>query len=101
MARVRDRFPHAVVLEHVHATEASAPADRRAADDRVTPLDLAAEFLAERLGRAVTEPEAALLRAAFDEVAARHRELDVTALDLAGGSVGVDDDDDLGSGAVA
>ena len=99
MARVRNRFAHAVVLEHVHATVASAPADRRTGDERVTPLALATEFLAERLGRAVTEPEASLLRAAFDEVAARHRELDVVAVE--GQGVAGARGDDLGSGAVA
>ena len=98
MARVRDRFPHAVVLEHVHATVASAPADRRTADERVTPFDLATDFLAERLGRAVTEAEASLLRAAFDEVAARHRELDVVVVEE---GAEARSDDDLGSGAVA
>jgi exonuclease SbcD len=99
MARVRDRFAHAVVLEHVHASAISAPADRRAGDERVTPLDLAAEFLAERLGRAVSESEASLLRAAFDEVEARRREVDVTAVADDAGTVRADDE--LGSGAVA
>jgi exonuclease SbcD len=99
MARVRDRFPHAVVLEHVHATAASAPADRRTGDERVTPLDLASEFLAERLGRAVTEPEATLLRAAFDEVEARRREVEVTV--VGEGVAPARAGDDLGSGAVA
>jgi exonuclease SbcD len=73
MSRVRDRFPHAVVLEHVHPGAVSAPADRPALDERVTPLDLATEFLAERLGRAVSAAEASILAAAFDEVEARRR----------------------------
>lgn len=99
MSRVRDRFPHAVVLEHVHATVVSAPADRRTGDERVTPFDLASEFLAERLGRAVSEPEGSLLRDAFDEVEARRREIDVTTVES--GPSPVRAEDDLGSGAVA
>jgi exonuclease SbcD len=69
MARLRDRFPHAVVLEHRRPVAASSAADPRRRATPVTDLDLTTAFLAERLGRPVEPEEAALLTAAFAAVA--------------------------------
>lgn len=74
MDRLRDRFPHAVVLEHVAPTRIGGTDDIRRRDGGVSPLDLALAFVAERVGRPVEDTEATLLRAAFDSVALRQRE---------------------------
>lgn len=74
MARLRDRFPHAVVLEHDAPARVGGTDDIRRRDGGVSPLDLALAFVAERVGRPVDDTEATLLRAAFDSVAAHQRE---------------------------
>lgn len=74
MARLRDRFPHAVVLEHVAPARVGGTDDIRRRDGGISPLDLALAFVAERVGRPVDDAEASLLWAAFDSVAARQRE---------------------------
>lgn len=76
MDRLRDRFPHAVVLEHVVPTRTVSVDDIRHRSEAVRDVDLAAAFVAEHLGRPVSEVEAELLAAAFDAVAARRRELE-------------------------
>lgn len=68
MDRLRDRFPHAVVLEHVAPRAVTPVDDLRRSSEPVSDLDLASAFLAERLGRPVDGDELALLRAAFDAV---------------------------------
>ncbi|HEU5152319.1 MAG TPA: exonuclease SbcCD subunit D [Iamia sp.] len=70
MARLRDRFPHAVVLEHVRPAAVVPAADPRRRATPVTDLDLATAFLAERLGRPVEPAERALLEDAFAAAAA-------------------------------
>ncbi len=74
MARLRDRFPHAVVLEHRSAARTSAADDIRTRGDGTTDLDLARACVADRLGRPAEQAEATLLAQAFAMVAARHRE---------------------------
>ena len=74
MERLRDRFPHTVVLEHVAPRAATAAADLRRSADPVSDLDLATAFVADRLGRPVADDEVALLRAAFDAVDAERGE---------------------------
>lgn len=74
MERLRDRFPHAVVLEHVRPRAVAPAADPRRRDEPVTDLDLATAFVADRLGRVLHDDEAARLGAAFAVVAARHAE---------------------------
>jgi len=68
MARLRDRFPHAVVLEHRRPAAAALTTDPRRRTTPVTDLDLTTAFLAERLGRPVEPEEAALIGAAFAAV---------------------------------
>lgn len=68
MARLRDRFPHAVVLEHRRPAAPALSADPRRRATPVTDLDLATAFLVERLGRPVEPEEATLLEAAFAAV---------------------------------
>ncbi|QYG91691.1 exonuclease SbcCD subunit D [Iamia sp. SCSIO 61187] len=74
MERLRDRFPHTLVLEHVRPATASTAADPRRRSTPVTDLDLAHAFVAERFGRPVDATEDTLLRAAFDAVTAAGRE---------------------------
>ncbi|CAN5754909.1 exonuclease SbcCD subunit D [soil metagenome] len=74
MARLRDRFPHAVVLEHRSPTRTTVDEDIRTRGDGTTDLELAQAFVADRLGRPAEEPEAALLAQAFDVVTACRRD---------------------------
>lgn len=74
MDRLRDRFPHAVVLEHRSPARAAGSDDIRQRAEEVTDLDLAQAFLAEQLGRPVDEAEGPLLAAAFAAVTAERRE---------------------------
>lgn len=74
MARLRDRFPHTLVLEHLRPSAAVPAADPRRRATPVTDLDLATAFVAERFGRPVAADEAALLEAAFAAVAAEQAE---------------------------
>ena len=73
MARLRDRFPHAVVLEHDAPRGSASADDIRTRGDEVTDLDLALAFVAERLGRDADEAEVALLARAFDAAVAERR----------------------------
>jgi hypothetical protein len=70
MARLRDRFPHTLVLEHVRLSAAAPAADPRRRTGPVSDHDLATAVLVERFGRAVEPAEAALLEAAFAAAAA-------------------------------
>ncbi len=74
MERLRDRFPHAVVLEHVRPRSGAVAADLRRRSESATDLDLAHAFVADRLGRTLHDDEILRLRVAFDVVAARHAE---------------------------
>ena len=70
--RVKQRFPHALVVQH-RATEAATavrPAVITAAHD---PLDVAADFLAHVTGHRPTPAEADVLRRAYEDVAAIER----------------------------
>ena len=66
--RVRARFPHALVVQHVAAAAPGRhrPAAVTAAHD---PLDVAADFLAHVTGHGPTPAEAAVLRRAYEDVA--------------------------------
>ncbi len=88
MDRLRDRFPHVVVLEHVRPVAPAAPDDVRRRAEPVSDLDLARHFLAERFGRPVAAEEDSLLAAAFATVAARGQER-VVVEDAAGDERGV------------
>jgi exonuclease SbcD len=80
MDRVRDRFPHAVVLEHLAPARGLDAGDIRHRAGTVGDLDLAVAFVAEHVGRPVSAVEADLLAAAFDAVAARRREAEPVAV---------------------
>ncbi|HYI60317.1 MAG TPA: exonuclease SbcCD subunit D [Acidimicrobiales bacterium] len=98
MDRLRDRFPHAVVLEHRAPAAGAGPADIRHRADEVTDLDLALAFLGQQLGRPAADDEAALLAAAFAAVAAGRQERPLVPVAAAGGGPG----DGVGAaGAVA
>lgn len=71
--RVRQRFPHALVVQHV-------PADPRPGPQRVTavtpaqdPLDVCAQFLVHVTGRGPDDAERAVLHRAYEHVAAEER----------------------------
>ncbi|WP_426593950.1 exonuclease SbcCD subunit D [Cellulomonas sp. McL0617] len=66
--RVRARFRHALVVQHVPAAVAGRPRPSvvTAAHD---PLDVAADFLAHVTGRGPTPAEVAVLRRAYEDVA--------------------------------
>ncbi len=88
MARLRDRFPHAVVLEHVSPGRAAGDDDIRTRGEEVTDLDLALAFLSQRLGRPADDDERAVLARAFDVATAARRSDDpvpVTATPAAAG----------------
>ncbi|WP_028051183.1 exonuclease SbcCD subunit D [Cellulomonas sp. URHD0024] len=66
--RVRARFPHALVVQHVPAVAPGRPRPSvvTAAHD---PLDVAADFLTHVTGRGPTPAELAVLRQAYEDVA--------------------------------
>lgn len=70
--RVKQRFPHALVVHHRAAVSpgASRAAVVTAAHD---PLDVAADFLAHVTGRGPTPAETDVLRRAYEDVAAMER----------------------------
>lgn len=73
MDRLRDRFPHTLVLEHLRPRVVVDTADPRRAAEPTSDLDMARHFLASRFGRAVDPVEDELLAAAFAAVAAAER----------------------------
>ncbi|MEZ0446490.1 exonuclease SbcCD subunit D [Cellulomonas sp. ICMP 17802] len=70
--RVKQRFPHALVVQHRAAEPAGA---RRAAVITAAhdPLDVTADFLAHVTGRRPTPAEVDVLRRAYEDVAASER----------------------------
>ena len=70
--RVKQRFPHALVVHHraAHAEGASRASVITAAHD---PLDVTADFLTHITGHGPTAAEAAVLRRAYEDVAAAER----------------------------
>jgi exonuclease SbcD len=70
--RVRGRFPHALVVQHQPPARVGAPraAEVTAARD---PLEVAAEFVEHVSGRRPSDAEAAVLRRAYEHVAAAGR----------------------------
>jgi DNA repair protein SbcD/Mre11 len=70
--RVRARFPHALVVQHQPPAREAGPrlAEVTAARD---PLEVAAEFVQHVSGARPTEAEAAVLRRAYEQVAAAER----------------------------
>ncbi|WP_028045981.1 exonuclease SbcCD subunit D [Cellulomonas sp. URHE0023] len=66
--RVRARFPHALVVQHVPATGSGR---RRAAavTSAHDPLEVAADFLTHATGHGPTPAEVAVLRRAYEDVA--------------------------------
>ena len=71
VARVRRRFPHALVVQHrpPSVAERAATAVTAAHD----PLEVAAEFVEHVTGGRPSADEAAVLRAALEHVAALER----------------------------
>lgn len=71
-ARVRGRFPHALVVQH---RPPARDADARAAEVSAArdPLEVAAEFVAHVSGTPPTADEAAVLRRAYEQVVAAER----------------------------
>ena len=68
MARLRERFPHAVELRHQppQAVRSSASDRNRQIREARSPLELAASFFADQQGRPPSAPEQELLRQALD-----------------------------------
>ncbi|GAA3800828.1 exonuclease SbcCD subunit D [Cellulomonas soli] len=71
--RVRDRFPHALVVQHRPAGGAEEPSRAAAVTAAQDPLDVAADFVAHVTGAAATPDELAVLRRAYESVAAAER----------------------------
>lgn len=71
-ARVRGRFPHALVVQH---RPPARDADARAAEVSAArdPLEVAAEFVAHVSGTPPTPAEAAVLRRAYEQAVAAER----------------------------
>ncbi len=103
MARLRDRFPHAVVLEHLAPRRDRIDDDIRTRADEVTDLDLARAFVADRLGRPPEEAETTLLAQAFASVAASRRDDDLLLVAAPSSSSGRGEVQEVGGaeGAVA
>lgn len=71
--RVRDRFPHALVVQH-RAAGADEGGSRAAAVTAAhDPLEVAADFVAHVTGSEATAAELAVLRRAYESVAAAER----------------------------
>jgi exonuclease SbcD len=75
MARLRERFPHAVELRHQPPAVERSSGDERSRQIREarSPLELAGLFLADQQGRPASAAELDLLRLAL-EAAGRGRE---------------------------
>ncbi|WP_413450968.1 exonuclease SbcCD subunit D [Georgenia phoenicis] len=71
-ARVRERFPHALVVQHRPAVPLIGGPARAVTTSR-DPLEVAAEFVHEVTGTAPTEAETAVLRAAYEAALAAER----------------------------
>lgn len=69
MARLRQRFPHAVELRHQPPELHRSSASQRSQTIRQarSPLELASSFFVDQQGRDATAPEAALLRQALEQ----------------------------------
>lgn len=69
MARLRQRFPHAVELRHQPPEVQRSSANQRSQTIRQarSPLELATSFFVDQQGRDVTAAEAALLRQALEQ----------------------------------
>ncbi|WP_421735788.1 exonuclease SbcCD subunit D [Cellulomonas sp.] len=70
--RVKQRFPHALVVQH-RAAEAVGTERAAVITAAHDPLDVAADFLTHVTGRGPTPAEAAVLRRAYEDVAAMER----------------------------
>ncbi|MGN8244465.1 exonuclease SbcCD subunit D [Cellulomonas soli] len=71
--RVRDRFPHALVVQHRAAGGAEGPVRAATVTAAHDPLEVAADFVAHVTGAAPTPDELAVLRRAYESVAASER----------------------------
>ena len=71
--RVRDRFPHALVVAAPARRGAAEPSRAAAVTAAQDPLDVAADFVAHVTGAAATPDELAVLRRAYESVAAAER----------------------------
>ena len=70
--RVKQRFPHALVVQHRPA-EAAAPSRTTVVTAAHDPLDVTADFLAHVTGHRPTPDEVDVLRRAYEDVAAIER----------------------------
>ncbi|MCU1527677.1 MAG: exonuclease sbcCD subunit, partial [Frondihabitans sp.] len=64
-ARVSERFPHALVVQHAPAAAAVAP-ERRAVTAETDPLEVARDFVAYATGGEASEAEVAVLGTAYE-----------------------------------
>lgn len=71
--RVRQRFPHALVVQHRPERGADAPVGPVLVTAAADPVEVAADFVAHVSGAAPTGVERDVLRAAFEHVAAAER----------------------------
>ncbi|WP_449385998.1 exonuclease SbcCD subunit D [Cellulomonas soli] len=71
--RVRDRFPHALVVQHRAAGGADGPSRAATVTAAHDPLEVAADFVAHVTGAPATPAELAVLRRAYESVAASER----------------------------
>lgn len=71
--RVRDRFPHALVVQHRAAGAQQGSARAAAVTAAHDPLEVAADFVAHVTGSDATAEELAVLRLAYESVAAAER----------------------------
>jgi exonuclease SbcD len=71
--RVKQRFPHALVIQHRPPERASDRARAAVVTTANDPLDVAAEFVRHVTGAEPTDAERAVLRRAYEQVAADER----------------------------
>jgi exonuclease SbcD len=71
--RVRDRFPHALVVQHAPADGAARTTASRVVTAAADPLEVVDAFVRRVTGTAPTPAEVAVLRRAYEDVADAER----------------------------
>ncbi|MBI9113596.1 exonuclease SbcCD subunit D [Sanguibacter suaedae] len=72
-ARVKERFPHALVVQHRPAAREERPSLTLAVTAASDPVVVAGDFVAHVTGATATDAEVAVLRAAFERAGAAER----------------------------
>jgi DNA repair protein SbcD/Mre11 len=72
-ARVKERFPHALVVQHRPAAREDRPSLTLAVTAASDPVAVAGDFVAHVTGSTATDAEVAVLRAAFERAGAAER----------------------------